>query len=334
MGEMMDKRQWILDVFDGKETDRVPVGFWYHYLDDGNKLNPAPEMIRRNLEGHERFFRRFSPDFIKIMGDGYFGYPLDGDVAGIRGLSDLLAMPRGDVDGWIDAQVKFVRILADRYGEELVLLYNVFSPMAYVKRILLETGSPALIGKMFREDAEALSLYINRVGEDIARLSYRVITEGGADGIYLSVQNVQDEELGREEYLRYIAPSELAVLGAANLASPYQMLHICGFKGARNDVALYAGYPVKVFNWAVHSDHVSLREGAQIFGGRTVLGGFDNVPGSILCAGSEEEVREETRRILREFGSRRGIVLGADCTVPMGMDLKRLEWVREEANRR
>ena len=328
----MDKRKWILDVFDGKETGRVPVGFWYHYLDDANKLNPAPEMIRRNLAGHERFFRRFEPDFIKIMGDGYFAYPLAGDVSKVQNLSDLLAMPRGDVEGWIDAQVKFVRVLADRYGRDVVLLYNVFSPMAYVKRILLESGSPALIGKMFREDAEALSVYLNRVGEDIARLAFRVITEGGADGIYLSVQNVQDETLSREEYLRCIAPSELAVLGAANLASPYQMLHICGFKGAKNDVALYAGYPVKVFNWAVHSDHVTLAEGARIFGGRTVLGGFDNVPGSILCAGTEEEVRAETRRILSEFGSRRGIVLGADCTVPMDIDLKRLSWVREAAN--
>ena len=41
-------------------------------------------------------------------------------------------------------------------------------------------------------------------------------------------------------------------------------------------------------------------------------------------------IEQETRRLVAEAGSR-GLILGADCTVPDDFQLERLDWVRQAA---
>ena len=72
------------------------------------------------------------------------------------------------------------------------------------------------------------------IGQDIASLSQRIIKEAGADGIYLSVQSIQDARVSQEVYKQVIAPSELHVLETAKEAGGVNILHICGYEGARN----------------------------------------------------------------------------------------------------
>ena len=45
---------------------------------------------------------------------------------------------------------------------------------------------------------------------------------------------------------------------------------------------------------------------------------------------TSKEVQAETKRILNAAG-RKGIILGADCTVPKDISFDRFEWVREAA---
>ena len=54
-------------------------------------------------------------------------------------------------------------------------------------------------------------------------------------------------------------------------------------------------------------------------------------PGDVvLYSGSKTEVQAETRRLVEKAG-RKGVILGADCTVPRDIDWQRLDWVREAA---
>ena len=48
-----------------------------------------------------------------------------------------------------------------------------------------------------------------------------------------------------------------------------------------------------------------------------------------MYSGSREEIERETERLVEETG-RRGVVLGADCTLPSDIDLERMKWVREK----
>ena len=124
-------------------------------------------------------------------------------------------------------------------------------------------------------------------------------------------------------------PSDLRVLDRCNELWRHNILHVCGYEHYRNDLPYYAQYPASVYNWAVHTEGVSLREGKGIFDG-VILGGFDNNPGSVLDRGSTSEVISATREIIESVGPKR-LILGADCTIPRSVSLDRLELIRRVA---
>jgi uroporphyrinogen decarboxylase len=295
-------------------------------------------MFEENTQGHLKFYREFQPDFVKIMSDGFFIYPGREFLEAERAADLRKVRPLGPRHPWIEKQLDFVKTLTDHFGKEVLSFYNIFSPLGYFKFGRLSSkGSPeALLGEFIREDREALAQALNAVAEDLADLARRVIAEAGADGIYLSVQDPEDGRVDDEARRRILAPAEIRVLEAAASSSgapegPLNILHICGYGGHRNRLSRYTGYPAQIFNWACALEGVSLEEGKRLFGGRPVIGGFDNTKEGVLYQGTEEEIKAETRRIIAEVG-KTGVALGADCTVPRDLDLRRLRWVREAAS--
>ena len=95
-------------------------------------------------------------------------------------------------------------------------------------------------------------------------------------------------------------------------------------------MTIFKDYPAQVFNWATHHEAVSLPQGQELFHGKAVLGGFENGKQSLLYGGSKAKLQEETKRLLAEAGTR-GVLLGADCTVPDDFELERLDWIRQAA---
>ncbi|HAC3243871.1 TPA_asm: uroporphyrinogen decarboxylase, partial [Listeria monocytogenes] len=217
------------------------------------------------------------------------------------------------------------------FEEDIVAIYNIFAPVTYFKWLVGEvSGGDDLIANFIDQDAATLKKVLDTIGQDIASLSQRIINEAGADGIYLSVQSIQDARVSQEVYKQVIAPSELHVLETAKEAGGVNILHICGYEGARNDIHLFTDYPAPVINWAVGPEGISLAEGREIFGGRTVLGGFENGKTGLLYTGDKAAIQAETKRIIAETGTT-GLVIGADCTIPSDIDEERIEWVREAA---
>ena len=123
-------------------------------------------------------------------------------------------------------------------------------------------------------------------------------------------------------------PGDLKVLEHANRFSDNNILHCCGWAGDKNRVEVWQDYPAKVINWATFIEDMDLTEGKAFFGGRCVLGGFDNRPQGVLCSGTKEEVEAYTAALLEKHGTR-GVVIGADCTLPRNIDLNRISWVVE-----
>lgn len=332
-----NKRQLVLDALDNKPVERVPVGFWYHYAFDA-LYEDSPKILSRNLAGHQKFFDAFHPDFVKIMSDGYFRYP-NPTVDAVKTAADLRNVKAADPQDWIDKQVHLVKEVNRKLDHKLATFYNVFAPATYLKWLLdFNHAAPGsgndfrgtLFNEFLKEDPEAVRIALSEIAKDVKKLAAAVIREGGADGIYFSFQNIQGAGLSREEYQELIAPSELEVLEAANEAGDYNILHICGYEGAVNDLTYYIDYPAKAINYAATVEGISLGEAKKLFGGRAVIGGFNNTRDGILYKGSKEEIQDETRRILEESGTT-GIILGADCTVPADTPVEHYRWVREAA---
>lgn len=331
----MNKRELVLKAIRGEEVPRVPVGFWFHFVtleEKGQGLN-NPAIYQKSLQGHQRYVEEGRPDFVKIMSDGFFKYPshiLPERVASVRDLGELQSI--GSDHPWIEQQISIVRDILDSFPEELASFYNIFAPVSYLKRWFRTDSSRGdrEIADFLEENPEALKEVLDVIAADIAILVERLLEETDLDGIYLSTQAIQDERVDAETYRTYIEPSTLTVLEAANRAGGQNILHICGFEGASNDLRLFTHYPAQVFNWATHHEKVSLAEGRDLFQGRTVLGGFENTKSALLNTGSQPELQEETQKLIEEAGSQH-LILGADCTVPDDFELERLDWIRQAA---
>jgi len=305
---MSEKRELVLKAFRGESVDRVPVGFWHHFTTEDEWLHgfENPEIIDKNKAGHKKFIEEVKPDFVKLMSDGFFAYPQPA-FKDFKSISDL------------------------QTPEDIVAIYNIFAPVTYFKWLVGKvSGGDDTIADYIEENREALKHVLDVIGEDIASLSQRVIKEAGADGIYLSVQSIQDNRVSAEIYKEIIAPSELKVLDAANEAKGHNILHICGYEGARNNIELFKDYPAQVVNWAVGPEGISLAKGRNIFGGRTVLGGFENGKDGLLYTGTKKAIQEKVREIIADTGTH-GLIIGADCTIPSDINHERIEWVREAA---
>lgn len=322
----MSKRELVLNAFNNQKVERVPVGFWFHFAADAF-YDSSEETIKRNIAGHQKYVDEFKPDFLKLMSDGFFGYPNEA-LKKIKTAADLDGIEKEDASAWIQGQVDLVKELTKRFKEEVVSFYNIFAPATYLSLLLETSGNPLTVTRLAKQNPKGLARVLSLIAEDVALLSKRVITDGGADGIYLSVRNI--DEVSKDDYHKIVAPGELFILENANAVSQYNILHICGYEGHRNDLSTYVEYPAKIINWAVTVEHVSLAEGKRLFDGRAVIGGFNNTTDGVLYKGSREEIENETVKLIQEAGTT-GVILGADCTIPSDTPLEHLSWVREKA---
>ena len=268
-----------------------------------------------------------------MMSDGFFIYPSNVYSPLVSSIQELASIESiGENHPWIQQQVEVVQAIRATFTEDIASFYNIFSPISYLKRWFRTEASRGdkEVADLFLENPELFSEILDVIAEDIAILTKKIIQDGGADGIYLSTQEIQDERITAELYQTYIEPSNIKVLEAANQVGGVNILHICGFQGASNNVTIFKDYPAQVFNWATHHEAVSLPQGQELFHGKAVLGGFENGKQSLLYGGSKAKLQEETKRLLAEAGTR-GVLLGADCTVPDDFELERLDWIRQAA---
>ena len=124
---MSEKRELVFKAFNNEKTNRVPVGFWFHYTPD--ELLSAydhPEYPELILKGHKNFVKSFKPDFVKLMSDGYFFEPETAKIiAKAKSAADLRKLkPIASDDKWIKDQVTLVKKLTKAFGSEVATFYT------------------------------------------------------------------------------------------------------------------------------------------------------------------------------------------------------------------
>lgn len=323
----ISKRERILNALHNKPVDRVPVGFWFHFLPPHEFFHglEKPELIEQSIAAHKKFIEDTDPDFIKIISDGYFLYPNE-VYKELKSAADLRKIkPLGKAHPWIQGQVKLTKAVVD-FSQGASAFYNVFSPATLLRFAITDER----FFEYFSEDPEAVAYALDVIAQDNADLSKLVIEEAGAEGIYLCVKN-PGNGIGYDDYRTYITPSEKLVLAHANEASPNNILHCCGYDEVKNNLEVWKDYDAKAFNWATAIENVGIAEGKKFFGGKAVIGGFDNRSGKVLHAGTKEQIEAFTETLIREAG-KIGVILGADCTVPSDIALERLQWVKDKVS--
>ena len=312
----MNKRERVLAAMNNQPVDRPPVGFWFHFKPEDSLGQPC-------VDAHLRYYNNIDVDMAKLMCDGYFDYP-NPVAKAVKEPKDWYEMkPLGPNSPFVREQVERAKAVKAGLTSDCVVLYNVFAPFSSIRF----GTSDELVMRHLREDPDAVLYALNVIAQDNALLSELLITEAGIDGIYYCVQGGEKDRFTVEAYQKYIAPSDLYVLEHANKFGDMNVLHCCGWAGIPNHLENWQNYPAKVMNWACFIEDMDVCEGKKFFGGRCVLGGFDNRPGGVLYSGTREEVEAYTRELVRKAEGMNGLILGADCTLPGSIDTNRIQWV-------
>lgn len=100
MSKILDRKQLVLDAMDNKPVERVPAGFWFHFLADEIHSNAfeQPELTEQVLAGEIKYIEESQPDFVKIMTDGFFPYTSESFLAAktSEDLKHLQPLPKDD----------------------------------------------------------------------------------------------------------------------------------------------------------------------------------------------------------------------------------------------
>ncbi len=322
----MDKRTRVLAAMNGEKVDHVPVGFWFHFAGKEAEGDAC-------VQAHLKYYRETDLDFVKIMCDGYFSFPLPQ----IRCAVDWKGVePLAKDHPFIREQVERARAIVKEIGKERCVFYNVFAPFSSLRFGAEAIGlDDAAVMAHVREDRAAVMHALDAIAWSNALLTELLITEAGCDGVYYCVQSGEYDRFAPQEYEAVAAPGDLYVLEHANRFSDNNIIHMCGWAGSRNRLELWRNYPAKVINWAVHVEGMDLEEGRAYFGNRTSLGGFEThwdgtVREGIIYNGTKQELQEYTRELILDHG-KRGLMLGGDCTIDAGIDRERIRWIVEAA---
>lgn len=327
-----NKRELVSTVLAGGKGDRVPVAFWWHFIGGSELIRGYQnyETVQKVIRAHQTMFDTWEPDFMKIMTDGFFAHPslVESSVKTVEDLSKV--RPITKEHPWIKRQVELAKAVSEYAGGEILTFFNVFSPLQALRLNMKYLNVPQdSFSDLMLQYPEKIEKITETIASDYKLLFDELKAETRIDGVYYSVQNIQDERATEDFHKEYVFPVELDVLGEIHEHWDHVILHICGYDHFKNKLGYYTGHKASAYNWAVHTDGVSLAQGKRLFNA-PVIGGFDNNRGTLIDEGSREELVSYTQRLIQETGCE-GLVIGADCTIPSDMDFSRINVIKEAA---
>jgi uroporphyrinogen decarboxylase len=131
----MNKRELMKTVFEGKAGDRVPIGFWWHFLD--GKCHASGfydnDYVDKLIEGHKKMLSSFKPDLLKIMSDGFFCHPgiVENNVTKVEDLAKIKHITKDHP--WVKKQIYLVNEVMKAAGDEPLVMYNMFSAVQQLR---------------------------------------------------------------------------------------------------------------------------------------------------------------------------------------------------------
>lgn len=309
---MMTKKERVLTTLRGETPDRPPVCFWQHF----GALEPE-----QTVAAHVKFFEESNEDILKMMCDEFFEYPLQG----AKTPADFLALrPLGRDSYYVRGQIERATQINEALKGEVFSLYNAFSPYASLKHAMGDAESMALI----REAPEAAQHVMEVICEDTCYMIEGILKESGTAGMMLPLQGADDAHFTAGEYAAIVAPTEKKVIECADAWSKTNLLHFCGWDNLPNHLEWWDKYPALMVNWDADVEGFGLAEGKKRFPGRVLLAGYNNRPGTLLHTGGKLKIQSFVRNLVEEAG-KDGIIVGADCSLPQGIDREHLRWVVE-----
>ncbi len=312
--QIMNKKERVKAAIAGQQVDCVPAGFSIHFPREVAFGDAA-------VKAHLDFYRETGVDMLKVMNENLI--PLIGEMNSAK---DWLKLPSYDRHAqFMRGELDLIRRLRDAEPDAYLLatvhgicastIHPLEANYGYepVRELMVsQLRDPA--SRQYIIDAE------RRIFDALCDLVQAAVEEG-CDGIYYAALGAERHYYTDEEFAEAIRPFDLEIMKAAREAGGDVFLHMCKHNLNMERYQGYADY-CDVANWGVYEAPMSLEDGRKLFPHQAIMGGLAN-HGGALTEGSEDDIRAEVRRIINDFG-REGFILGADCTLPTGIDMWRL----------
>jgi uroporphyrinogen decarboxylase len=307
----MNRKENLMAAVEGKPTAYVPSGFWLHFPHDEAEGDAA-------VKAHVKFFKESETDIMKIMNENVVPY----DVP-IHKASDWKNLKHFTKDSpFIVQEIDLMKKIMDKTenpGVFLLTVHGIVASMWHARGGTegYEEGR-MLLADHLREDPVAFKHGLDVVTEALEILTDEAL-KAGIDGIYYAALGGERFLFTDEEFEKYIAPCDKAILAVAKSRPCFNVLHMC--KDHLN-LNRYKDYPCDVVNWSTFDHNLSIEDGKALFGKRAVLGGFDDRSG-LLVDGTKEQIEAHAKDLVRRMGTTK-FILGADCTLPTDIDRARI----------
>ena len=289
----MTPRQRLTAALRHEPTDRTPFCLWMHSTVHERTVE---RFTRYTLE----FYRRYEPDFIKVMYDEAYDMPVNHQFVGEPGVWKLLE----EYDPHIGAFGRQLEVLQRVRGEadpEVPVIQTLYSPFHVARRL---AGRRIL--EDWKTDPEAVRFGLNTIAANYRRFAERCLSEAGIDGFFFAPQGCEASWMSPEQYRAMVMPSDLAVLEVLRRA-PVLILHIHGERDVFFD--LLAGYPCDAISWEDRLAGPSIAE-ARRRTGRCLMGGIDHYAAR-SC--TPAQILSQARDAAAQAGGR-GFILAPGCT--------------------
>ncbi len=315
----MDKKERVIAAIHKAEVDHVPCGFSLHFPKGEN-----------TAETHIKFFRETKTDIGKIMNENLVFS--EEKIVTAEGFSKIPSITRSTP--FLENQIQITRKIVQESDKDLFLLGTLHGICASSVHPLEQRGMDYMEARKFviqclRENPAPVLAAFERITEGMCELAKAYIEEG-VDGIYYAALGGERDLLTDEEFAKWFKPYDMRIMECIKESGGYCFLHIC--KDGLN-MNRYRGYDklADVVNWGIYEVPFSLKEGRTLFPDCAVMGGLPNRSG-VMTEGTKEELEQEVKRLVQEFG-RRGFILGADCTLPTEIPYERIRWIAEEVHK-
>ena len=170
----MDKRTRVLNAMNKMEVDHVPVGFWFHF---GGEEAAGEACVRAHLN----YYQETDLDFLKVMCDGYFAWPLP-EIREAEDWNRVEPLPADHP--FIREQVERAAAIVKEIGKERCVFYNVFAPFSSLRFGIEAAGLPdALVMEHVRKNRNAVMRALDAIARTNALLAELLITEAGCEFI-------------------------------------------------------------------------------------------------------------------------------------------------------
>lgn len=299
MSTTMTPGERVRAAVKGEEVDRVPFCFWHHFKPEGSGERLATAT-------YEFFREKFDLDIVKIMPD----LPYPAPEQPLQEADQLRFLPKLGLDTPIfQEQLRCIRTLRNRLGQDYPLILTLFSPLTYAMRFM---GKARAVEEARKQPAP----FEEGIGTVAANL--RVLMEAaidaGASGIFFSCMGATSKDFTPDEYARFGRPYDLHALQGTS-AGWLNIVHVHADPDQTDDEIyfdMFTDYPISVLSWSDRVTGPSLSE-ALTMTNKCLMGGLgERGP---LTHGGETELENEILSAISQTKGRR-LILANGCSVP------------------